>query len=58
MITKHDFIGEVTLVNDCLYYVNTKRAVGNFLVSEKSVHKSIICEQVMPEKAAAEANSE
>lgn len=56
MRTESDFLGSVKLPDDCLYGINTARAVSNFSISGKAVHKELIYELIMLKRSAAVAN--
>lgn len=56
MRTESDFLGSVKLPDDCLYGINTAKAVSNFSISGKAVHKELIYELIMLKRSAAVAN--
>lgn len=56
MRTESDFLGSVGIADDALYGINTARAIDNFSISKRTVHKELIYELLMLKKAAATAN--
>lgn len=42
MRTETDFLGSISLPADCLYGIETARAIANFPVSGRRVHKELI----------------
>lgn len=56
MRTESDFLGSIQLDDDALYGINTARAIDNFSISKRTVHKELIYELLMLKKAAAIAN--
>lgn len=56
MRVEKDMLGEVSLPDDCLYGIETARAVRNFTVSGRPVHWEIIEAMTLVKKAAALAN--
>ena len=56
MRTERDFLGSLQLADDVLYGINTARAIENFAISKRNVHKELIYELLMLKKAAAMAN--
>ncbi|MCH4035755.1 MAG: aspartate ammonia-lyase [Lachnospiraceae bacterium] len=58
MRTETDFLGSISLPADCLYGIETARAIANFPVSGRRVHKELILAIVTVKKAAAMANAD
>ncbi len=51
-----DLLGQKSIDDNCLYGINTLRALENFLVSGRTVHRSLLTAMVDVKKAAAQAN--
>lgn len=56
MRIEKDYLGEVSLTDDCFYGISTKRALDNFDVSLETVNLKIVYELVNVKKQAAIAN--
>jgi aspartate ammonia-lyase len=54
---EHDYLGERELNKDCYYGINTLRAVENFNITGRPVHKELVKALAVVKKAAAITNA-
>ena len=58
MRIERDLLGEKSIEDFCYYGINTARAIENFSISKRPIHKELIRAMVTIKKAAAITNSE